>query len=169
MTPEGWQRIKEIFQAAVDEPAGDRESFVASRTGDDRAMFDEIMRMLRYAAGSGVLDRPAWSGLPLADELEPGARLGPYEILQQIGAGGMGTVYRARDSRLDRIVAIKILNQEFRHRLPMEARAISALNHPHVCALYDIGDQEGQSYLVMEYVEGQTLAERLLAGALPCQ
>ena len=86
--------------------------------------------------------------------LTPGTRLGPYEILAAIGAGGMGEVYRARDTRLDRTVAIKTIDGPFSERFEREARAISALNHPHICALYDVGEHDGAGYLVMEYVEG---------------
>jgi dienelactone hydrolase/predicted Ser/Thr protein kinase len=95
--------------------------------------------------------------------LAVGEKLGPYEVLAPLGAGGMGEVYRARDTRLGRTVAIKLIRSEFagrsdfRHRFEREAKAISALNHPHVCALYDIGEHEGSAYLVMEYVEGETL------------
>jgi Tol biopolymer transport system component len=105
--------------------------------------------------------------------LTAGTRLGPYEVLAPLGAGGMGEVYRARDTRLDRIVALKILPASIgdddgrRQRFEREARAISGLNHPHICALYDVGRQDGVDYLVMEYVEGETLARRLIAGALP--
>src|SRR5258705_7194703 len=99
--------------------------------------------------------------------LGPGARLGPYEIVAAIGAGGMGEVYRARDTRLDRSVAIKILaahlssSPELKQRFEREARAISLLNHPHICTLHDIGSQDGVDFLVMEYLEGETLADRL--------
>jgi eukaryotic-like serine/threonine-protein kinase len=102
-----------------------------------------------------------------------GTRFGSYEILALIGAGGMGEVYRARDTRLDRTVAIKILpdhqasKPELRERFEREARAVAALNHPHICVLHDIGHQNGTDYLVMEYLEGETLAQRLLKGALP--
>ncbi|HWZ30507.1 MAG TPA: protein kinase [Bryobacteraceae bacterium] len=89
--------------------------------------------------------------------LAPGTRLGPYEILAPIGAGGMGEVYRATDTRLGRIVAVKVLASEFSERFEIEARAISAVNHPNICALYDIGTHEGRSYLVLEYVEGKPL------------
>lgn len=105
--------------------------------------------------------------------LPSGAKLGPYEILSPIGAGGMGEVYRARDTRLDRIVAIKILpehlssNIEARQRFDREARAVSALSHPNICHLYDVGQQDSTSYLVMEYLEGETLGNRLRKGALP--
>ena len=90
--------------------------------------------------------------------LVPGARLGPYEIAAQIGVGGMGEVYRARDIRLDRTVAIKILKHEFSHRFEREARAISALNHPHICSLHDVGREGETQYLVMEHIQGKPLA-----------
>jgi len=105
--------------------------------------------------------------------LAPGTHLGPYEILAPLGAGGMGEVYRARDTRLDRTVAIKVLPQhladtpEARQRFEREARAVSALNHPHICTLHDVGSQDGTDYLVMEYLEGETLAARLEKGPLP--
>jgi eukaryotic-like serine/threonine-protein kinase len=105
--------------------------------------------------------------------LDAGTRLGPYEIFSPLGAGGMGEVYRARDTRLDRIVAVKVLpghlssNPEIRQRFEREARAASSLNHPHICTLYDIGHQDGIDYLVMEFIEGDTLANRLAKGALP--
>ncbi len=103
----------------------------------------------------------------------PGARLGPYEILSAVGAGGMGEVYRARDTRLERTVAIKILpghladRANLRERFDREAKTIASLNHPHICTLYDVGHQDGTDYLVMEYLEGETLAQRLPKGSLP--
>ena len=104
--------------------------------------------------------------------LSNGARMGPYEILSPLGAGGMGEVYKARDTRLGRTVAIKVLpdhlsSPEARQRLEREAKTISALSHPHICALYDVGREGETEYLVMEYLEGETLADRLRKGALP--
>jgi Tol biopolymer transport system component/tRNA A-37 threonylcarbamoyl transferase component Bud32 len=105
--------------------------------------------------------------------LQPGDKLGPYEILAPIGKGGMGEVYKACDMRLDRTVAIKVLPEhlsadpQLRKRFDREARAVSGLNHPHICSLYDVGHQDGIDYLVMEYLEGETLAERLKKGPLP--
>jgi eukaryotic-like serine/threonine-protein kinase len=105
--------------------------------------------------------------------LTSGTKLGPYEIQSPIGAGGMGEVYRARDTRLDRTVAVKILpthlsdNPEAKQRFEREARTISSLNHPHICTLHDVGSQDGTSYLVMEYVQGETLEARLQKGPLP--
>jgi serine/threonine protein kinase len=104
--------------------------------------------------------------------LDPGTRLGPYEIIAPIGAGGMGEVYRARDTRLDRTVALKVLahhladTPEVHQRFKREARAVSSFNHPNICALYDIGNQDGTDFLVMEYLEGETLAKRLERGPL---
>lgn len=105
--------------------------------------------------------------------LTTGTRIGPYEILSALGAGGMGEVYRARDTRLERTVAIKVLPEafasdaQFRDRFDLEARAISSLNHPHICTLHDVGREQDTAFLVMEYLEGETLAARLERGALP--
>ena len=107
--------------------------------------------------------------------LSLGTMLGPYEVQSPLGAGGMGEVYRARDTRLDRTVAIKILpshlssNPDAKQRFDREARTISSLSHPNICHLYDVGSQDGTSYLVMEYLEGETLADRLLNGPLPLE
>src|SRR5215467_2078035 len=102
-----------------------------------------------------------------------GTKLGPYEIQSPLGAGGMGEVYRARDVRLGRNVAVKVLPEHLcsdpnlKSRFEREARAVSALSHPHICHLYDVGSQDGIDFLVMEYLEGETLDRRLLKGALP--
>src|SRR5712692_9676068 len=94
-----------------------------------------------------------------------GTRLGPYEIVAPLGAGGMGEVWRGRDTRLDRSVAIKVISREFAERFEREAKSISALNHPHICTLYDVGE----NYLVMELLEGESLADRLTKGPLPLE
>src|SRR5437870_4224788 len=107
--------------------------------------------------------------------LAAGTKLGPYEIQSPLGAGGMGEVYRALDTRLDRTVAIKVLpthlssNVEAKQRFDREARSISSLNHPNICTLYDVGHQNGVDYLVMELLEGETLAQRLVKGPLPTE
>ena len=101
--------------------------------------------------------------------MEPGKRLGPYEIVTRIGAGGMGEVYKARDTRLDRTVAIKVLpdhiaqRDDIRARFEREARSVASLNHPNICSLFDIGE----GYMVMELIEGETLAQRIEKGAIP--
>lgn len=105
--------------------------------------------------------------------LLPGTRLGAYEIEAPLGAGGMGEVYRARDTRLDRVVAIKVIagavaqDPAFRERFDREARAISALDHPHICTLYDVGHEDGTDFLVMQFLEEETLADLLARGARP--
>src|SRR5262249_15069640 len=122
------------------------------------------------------------AGFPFGDIIPPptmaltsGTKLGPYEIQAPLGAGGMGEVYRAHDTRLERTVAIKILpsnhssNPSLRQRLEREAKAISKLSHPHICTLHDIGHQDGVDFLVMEYLEGETLEQRLIKGALPME
>jgi eukaryotic-like serine/threonine-protein kinase len=107
--------------------------------------------------------------------LVPGTKLGPYEIVSSLGVGGMGEVYRAKDTRLDRAVAIKILPAHFsndpvrKQRFEREAKAISGLNHPNICTLHDVGSQDGADYLVMEYVDGESLAQRLTKGPLPIE
>ena len=112
------------------------------------------------------------SGILIRMVLAPGARLGPYEIIALLGAGGMGEVYKARDLRLQRDVAIKVLvgdppfQRDFRSRLQREAMAAAAVTHPHICTLYDIGQEEGSFFLVMEHLEGETLASRLIRGPL---
>src|SRR5437868_6001977 len=109
--------------------------------------------------------------MPLAS----GTKLGPYEIQSPLGAGGMGEVYRALDTRLDRTVALKVLpehfsqNVELRQRFEREARAISSLSHPHICTLHDVGHQDGVDYLVMEHLEGESLATRLARGPIPIE
>ena len=125
-------------------------------------------RVLPPGSSSGVIIAPI---MPLT----PGTKLGPYEIGVPLGTGGMGEVYRARDTRLDRTVAIKILPEQFsadpirKQRFEREAKTISNLNHPHICVLYDVGHQDGIDYLVMECVEGETLAKRLEKGPMPLE
>jgi eukaryotic-like serine/threonine-protein kinase len=107
--------------------------------------------------------------------LSSGTRLGPYEITTPLGIGGMGEVYRARDTRLERTVAVKILANGlaqapgFKDRFEREARTVSSLNHPNICTLYDVGNQNGTEFLVMEYLDGETLASRLQRGRMGLQ
>ena len=107
--------------------------------------------------------------------MQPGTRLGPYEVLSALGAGGMGEVYKAADTRLNRTVAIKVLpahfseNAEMKQRFEREAQAIASLNHPHICTLYDVGRQDSVNFLVMEYLEGESLAQRISRGPIPLE
>jgi eukaryotic-like serine/threonine-protein kinase len=142
----------------------------------------ETLLMAENAVPSNFLESPALAEMqsqlataPTDGVLAPGTRLGPYAVQALLGAGGMGEVHRASDTRLDRAVALKIIPAELssdlrrRQRFEREARAISALQHPNICTLYDIGSQDGMDYLVMEYLEGETLAERLQSGRIPLE
>jgi serine/threonine protein kinase/predicted esterase len=174
-----WQRIKDIVDEALELPQVDRAEFLQRACGGDEALLGEVESLLEFDLDDDFLEKPALGAggngaaqEPGTSRLDPGRRLGPYEIDDLIGAGGMGQVYRARDTRLDRVVAIKTLPGHFaeddvrRRRFVREARAISRLNHPNICTLYDIGQQDGVDYLVMEYIEGETLATALKQGRM---
>ena len=170
MDPDRWQRIEKLYHSALELQPGQRSPFLAEACRDDDALLGEVESLLRQRGSTdGLIDASAWRAA--ADHLDtrtvitPGTRLGPYEILGPLGAGGMGTVYRALDTRLDRHVAIKISAQQFSGRFEREARAVAALNHPNICTLHDIGP----NFLVMELVEGETLAARLTKGPLPLE
>src|SRR5450432_610677 len=180
MPPERWRQIEDIFNAALEcEPAG-RPAYLENACGGDEALRREVEALLQQDGHGGqLLSAPIEK---VADEvlgggptegsfaagitpgITPGSMAGPYRIGERIGAGGMGEVYRARDTRLERTVAIKTLKARFTERFEREARAISALNHPHICTLYDIGSEDGIGYLVMEYVEGAPLKGPLPVG-----
>jgi len=173
VTPERWQEVKKVLAAALEKAPSERAAYL------DRACADLSMRreveslILAHERGDSAFLEGAVAESGSGDFLKSGARLGSYEILARIGAGGMGEVYRARDTRLNRIVAIKILpphlagSFESRDRFEREARTIGNLNHPHICTLYDVGHQGDVDYLVMEFIEGETLSSRLLKGPLP--
>ena len=131
MTPERWRKIEELYHAARERVPKEREDLLAQASPELRGKVEALLA--RDASGDKILDRPA--GLleePTATQLGTGAQLGPYRIVSRLGAGGMGQVYRAVDTRLGRRVAIKICAQQFSGRFELEARAISALNHPHI-------------------------------------
>jgi eukaryotic-like serine/threonine-protein kinase len=166
MDPERLRLIEELYHAARECEPGQRSAFLSGACRGDPELRREVESLLAQdPAQEGMLDRPA--AVLLEDSavtiLAAGARLGPYQIEAPIGAGGMGQVYRANDTRLGRAVAIKITHEKFSDRFEREARAISALSHPNICTLYDVGP----NYLVMELVKGETLAERLKKGPLP--
>ena len=167
MSPERLGQVEELYHLARHRTSEERAQLLAQA---DLELRQEVESLLAQD-GEGVLDRPALevAARLLRDStftrLTIGEKLGPYEIEEAVGAGGMGQVYKARDTRLGRAVAIKVSSHEFNARFEREARAISALNHPHICTLHDIGP----NYLVMELVEGATLAERLKQGALPME
>src|SRR5689334_6821332 len=157
LTPERWQEIERLYSQIEEHPA-ERAALLAAA---DPTLRDEVERMMAAHHGASPLDDPP-PPIDLDPSAPPPSRLGPYRIEAQLGHGGMGRVFRATDSRLHRSVAIKIPAGKFSERFEREARAIAALNHPHICTLHDVGP----AYLVMELVEGETLAERLLRGKL---
>ncbi len=154
MDRERWSRVEALYHSALERPRKDRAAFLTEACADPE-LRREVEALLAQP-GDGILDHPVAQAVA-------GGRLGPYEIRRAIGAGGMGQVFKARDSRLGRSVAIKICSAEFASRFAREAKAISALNHPNICTLYDVGP----NYLVMELVEGPTLAERIKRGPVP--
>ena len=152
MSSERWKRVEELYRAALERSSHERAAFRDEACSDDN---------LRRAVETLIETEPARQGSDepgMDPRLATGERLGPYEILEKIGAGGMGEVWKARDTRLGRTVAVKVSTKRFSARFDREARAIAALNHPRICTLHDIGP----NYLVMEYVEG-----RALQGPLP--
>jgi eukaryotic-like serine/threonine-protein kinase len=169
MTPTRWQEIERVYHAALDHPPADRATFLAEVGNRDPELRREVESLLtQNSSQTGTLDRPAWAGLASSADgtvtlIAQGTQLGPYKIEGPLGAGGMGDVFRGVDTRLGRSVAVKTSREQFSARFEREARAIAALNHPHICTLYDVGP----NYLVMELLEGETLATRLRRGALP--
>ena len=153
MTPDRWRKVEEIYHSVLAKPTEEREALLSAACNGDDGLRREVEELLRRSdSAEGFLDRPLWSPAERPDP-QPGEELGPYRITQFIGAGGMGKVYKALDTRLGRTVAIKISRDEFSGRFRREARAVAAINHPNICTLYDIGP----NYLVMEHVEGAPL------------
>jgi serine/threonine protein kinase/Tol biopolymer transport system component len=174
MTPERWRQVTRIYGAVMTKPPAARPTALLELCPDDEALRKEVESLLADDSGAAVLDQSLGEvASSLADQNLSGRSLGPYRLESSIGAGGMGQVYRANDIRLHRTVAIKVLapslanDSQFRARFDREAKAVAALNHPHICTLHDIGSSDGIDYLVMEYVEGETLSARLERGALP--
>jgi tetratricopeptide (TPR) repeat protein len=164
MTPERFRQIEELYHAARDVSADERAALLAKTDPDLRR---EVESLLAEPIGGEFMDRPAFQNAPelLEDSTVTAfaVSLGPYRIQSKLGEGGMGEVFRAIDTRLGRAVAIKTTREQFSSRFEREARAISSLNHPNICTLFDVGP----NYLVMELVEGETIAARLKSGPLP--
>ena len=177
MNSERWERTKEILEQALHLAAEDRQAYVESTCGADGDLRSEVESLIASykEAGSQFLNAAAPDVLQLVPPrtLASGTKLGSYEIIELLGAGGMGEVYRARDSRLDRMVAIKVLPAAFSadggrlQRFAQEARSASALNHPNIITIYELGQDGPTHYIAMELVEGKTLRELLGAGLLP--
>jgi serine/threonine protein kinase/Tol biopolymer transport system component len=183
LTEPDWNRVKEVLQAVLAQPEGLRRQFARDTCRNDARLLAEVESLLAAHERAGnFAELPALHRLAEDKEggalaeirslLAPGNRLGPYEILSLIGIGGMGEVYKAIDTRLQRIVAVKVMPRrterpDLRERFEREARTIAGLLHPRICVLHDIGTEGSLEYLVMEYVEGETLATRIARGALP--
>jgi Tol biopolymer transport system component/predicted Ser/Thr protein kinase len=164
---ERWQRIEHIFHEALGRDESARESYVSEACHGDGELFREVSSLLANHGDDEDFESwaPAAAAQLVVEQalLEPGHRLGPYRIDEFLAAGGMGQVYRATDTRLNREVAIKVSAARFSERFETEARAVASMNHPNICQLYDVGP----NYLVMELVDGPTLADRIRRGPLP--
>ncbi|MDQ3748347.1 MAG: serine/threonine-protein kinase, partial [Acidobacteriota bacterium] len=181
MNREKWQQVKQVFQSALEHAPDEREVFLADACAEDAGLRREVEILLtsfenadddsfmRQAAIGEVADMMVGA----EDKLETGKCFGHYEVIKQIGAGGMGEVYLADDKKLDRNVAIKILNEKFNgdesnlRRFVSEAKAASALNHPNILVVHEIGESEEIHYIVSEYIKGKTLREKLKESPLP--
>ena len=177
MSPASWERVKQVFEDAAGCDIEDRAAFVAAACDGDLSVKCEVERLLAEddRAGSFLEPSHALPGLPAeahSGALRIGQELSHYEIVQKLGEGGMGSVYRAFDKQLRRSVAIKVLREreprdsDKNRRLLREARAVSALNHPNIAHIYEVADEQDLRFIVMEFVEGQTLADAIRPGAL---
>jgi Tol biopolymer transport system component len=178
MTPERWQQVERLYHAALERKASQRAAFLREACPGDDALRGEVESLLAQENGASVLEKPAIEVAAKAlggdgGPSLPGRQIGGYQVLSLLGAGGMGEVYEARDVKLGRKVAIKILPGSFANdaerlaRFEREARMLAALNHPNIATIYRLEQSGGVNYLVMELVPGQTLAERIGKGALP--
>ena len=172
-----WKDVSRLYHEAADRPADDRRAFLEQACAGDDDLREEIESLLDSEAAAGdFMERPAAAVMARALEADMvslvGRQLGWYRIDALLGTGGMGEVYKATDTRLNRTVALKILPQHLREvphvreRFEREARAVALLRHPHICVLHDIGEDDGIAFLVMELLDGETLAARLTSGPL---
>ena len=169
LSPENWPRLREVFEGALALPADERPVYLGHACGGDAALRSEVESLLAsHSLAHDFLEAPALTPVSLV-----GRRFGGYSVGALLGVGGMGEVYRAHDEQLHRDVAIKILPPLFAHdpgrlaRFEHEARMLAALNHPHIGAIYGLENVDGSPALVLELVEGETLADRLARGPLP--
>src|ERR1017187_2794122 len=180
MDPARWKRVEEIYQTASEREPGERAAFLGVVCAEDEELRREVESLLAQPSAAGLLDRPAWvpevgrRDMP-SDAARPavGQRVAHYEIQAKLGEGGMGAVYRAYDTQLRRLVALKILPPEYasdperRSRLLREARVASALNHPNIVSIYEVGSDSGVDFIAMEFVEGKSLGKIIPANGMP--
>jgi serine/threonine protein kinase len=180
MKGERWNRLEQIYHAALQRPVSERSMFIHAEAGGDAELVTEVETLLAYDERSAAfmtgsaIELAARSLAPEREDAAGGwsGTIGSYEILRSLGAGGMGEVYLARDTRLARNVALKVLRQDLPHpawaaRFRHEALAASALNHPNILTIYEIGEHDGTGFIAAEYVEGITLRERLTRDPIP--
>ena len=165
-----WEKVEQIYNAALERPEAERAAFLGEACGGDEDLRRELESLLGHAQRAGdFLELPA----PEASVLAAGRRISAYQVVSKLGAGGMGEVYLAEDTRLGRRVALKVLPRDLatdpalKARLIHEARAASALNHPNIVTLHEIGSEEGIDFLVMEYVAGKPLTELIPRRGMP--
>src|SRR5215469_5542183 len=179
MTPQRWQQVKQIFQSAIECPPDERDAFLARACSGDPGLRREVESLI----SSHNQARDSIEGLPveaatsmLADDQASaiiGNQIGHYSVLSHVGRGGMGQVFLAQDTRLGRKVALKLLRTEFTRdeervrRFQQEARAASALNHPNILTIYDIGEADSLHFMATEYVEGVTLRQHFASSHMP--
>ena len=171
MVDEKWQKVREIFDVAVRHKPEERRKFIHELCGEDKTLLDEVESLLSSLdSAENFMETPAVAKVAIVIEAETkklaaGKCFGHYEIIEQIGAGAMGEVYLAQDQKLDRKVAVKILNERFSqdksnlNRFVQEVKSASALNHPNILVIHEIGEVEDAHYIISEYVKGETLRE----------
>src|SRR5713226_2566679 len=168
MEPDRWREVERLYHAALERDPEVRAAFLAAASGGDDELLDEVRSLLEQHTADSRLDRAVWE--PGAEStgtrFAAGTQMGQYRIEAPLAAGGMGEVFRARDTRLNRTVAIKISQRRFTGRFKQEARAVAALNHPNIVQIYELGSEDGDDFIVMEFVPGRALADLLRVARL---